>query len=201
MRSLLIVLGVLGGLIVAFIVWRLWATSVGGQKAYRRLAERVAPVEQKLAAGLPPDPEDLERFARDRETRKVLYDALEHHGKLGLFPAKYLTAETMAEADLVAWLCHPNELAAPPDEIELMATVPSPGEEFADHRYFVFRYRTKPPHWAASQGWLAGVAGPFPVMGAPSSSARGTFSRFEAWDARTPAEHVRVTHEAVIGRR
>ena len=201
MRSLLIGVGVLAGVVVAFIVWRLWATHAGGLRACRRLAERVAPVEQKLAAGVAPDPADLERFARDRETRKVLYNALEHHDKLGLFPAKYLTAEAMAEADLVAWLCHPHELGAPPDEMELMATIPSPGEEFANHRYFVFRYRTKPPHWAASEGWLAGVAGPFPVMGAPSSSARGTFSRFEAWGARTPAEHVRVTHEAVMGRR
>jgi len=101
----------------------------------------------------------------------------------------------------VLWLCHPNELAAAPDEIELMARVPVPGDTSSDLRYFVFRYRTKPPHWAADKGWLAGVAGPYPSAGPVTSSASGTFSRFEAWESRTAEEHVRVTHEATAGAR
>jgi hypothetical protein len=184
-----------------FVLWRLWATLAGARAAYRRLLERIGPVKARLVAGQEPDAADLERFARDRETRKVLYEALEHHDKLALFPPQYLTAEAMAEADLVQWLCHPNELGTAPDEMELMATVPAPAEGFAGQRYFVFRYRTKPPHWAAPDGWLAGVAGPYSPDGPPVSSASGTFSRFEAYEARTPDEHVRVTHDLVVGRR
>jgi hypothetical protein len=186
---------------IAFVAWRLWATEKGAEDVYLRLTQRIAPVEDRLAAGQDPDPADVERFARDRETRMVLYDALEHHGKLPLFPLQYATPEAIAEADLVLWLCHPNELDAAPDEIELMARIPVPGEPSTDMRYYVFRYRTKPPHWATNDGWLAGVAGPYPASGTASPGAAGTFSRFEPYDSRTPEEHVLVTHEATTAAR
>jgi hypothetical protein len=198
MKVALIVIGVVVLLVAAFFAWLVRAAHAGGRKAYLALAARIDGVEQRLVAKQDPEPEDLERFARDRETRKVLYDALEHHGRLALFPLQYMTAEAMAEADLVLWLAHPNELGTPPDEIELMATLPAPGDAVPNRRCFVFRYRTKPPHWAAKDGWLAGVAGPFPVEGVVSSSASGTFSRFEPYDSRTPEEHVQVTYQRVI---
>src|SRR5688500_8938584 len=152
MRVALITFGILVALVAAFIVWSVWRTHRGGRTSYADLEARIAPVETRLVAGENPDPGDLERFARDRSTRKVLYDALDHHQKLGLFPAEYLTREAMAEADLAVWLNHPNELGAVPDEMELMATVPAPALEH--QRYFVFRYKTNPPHWAAKDGWL-----------------------------------------------
>jgi hypothetical protein len=197
LASVVVLLMIVG----AFVIWRLWATYAGGRDAYLALTTRIAPVEERLQAKQDPEPADLERFARDPATRKVLYDALDHHGRLSLFPPAYLTPEAMAEADLVLWLAHPNELAATPDEIQLMKVVPPPGEAYARKRYFVFRYRTKPPHWAAQDGWLAGVAGPYPEEGPFPPEAAGTFSRFEAYDSRTPEEHVRVTHEAVMGGR
>jgi hypothetical protein len=179
-----------GGLVV----WLLWRTHAGTADAHRQLSQRIAPVESRLAAGQNPDAAELERFARDRETRRVLYDALEKRQMLHLFPTAYRTQEALAEADLVLWLAHPNELAAPPDEIELMAMVPLPGQSLPGLRYYVFRFRTKPPHWAAEDGWMAGVAGPFAAAGPPEASGAGTFSRFESYDSRTPEEHVRVTH-------
>lgn len=189
-------------IVVALIVWRMWATVAGGRRSYGRLSARIEPVLKRLAAGEDPEPADLERFARDRDTRKVLYDALAQHQKLALFPSRYLTAEALAEADLVVWLNHPNELAAVPDEIELMATLPVAAAGLEDQRYFVFRYRTNPPHWAAKDGWLAGVAGPYPADGASaSSSAPGTFSRFERYDSKTPEDHVRAVQARVIGSR
>ena len=136
-----------------------------------------------------------------RATRRVLYDALERHQKMPLFPTKYLTPEAMAEADLVVWLNHPNELGAAPDEMELMATLPAPAPGFENQRYFLFRYKTKPPHWTAKDGWLAGVAGPHPVDVPVVAGAAGTFSRFESYDSKTPEEHVRAAHQLVMGRR
>src|SRR5262245_36369873 len=131
-------------LVVAFVVWRVFATIVGGRRAYRALAMRIAPVLEALDGGTEPRREDLVRFAGDRETRRVLHDALSQHEKLALFPREFLRWELMAEADLVGWLCHPNELGCLPDEIELMAQVPAPAGAFAGATYFVFRYRTKP---------------------------------------------------------
>jgi hypothetical protein len=197
MKTALIVLGGLVATVVAFIAWRLWATVAGGQRSYARLLARIQPVLARLAAGQDPDPADVSRFAQDRTTRKVLYDTLEQHQKLALFPAEQRTPAAMAEADLVLWLAHPNELGAVPDEIELMATLPVPAPGFEDQRYFLFRYKTNPPHWAARDGWLAGVSGPYPADGPAGPGASGTFSRFESFDSRTPEDHVSATHELV----
>jgi hypothetical protein len=179
----------------------LWETYAGGGRSYAQLAALIEPVETRLVAGTNPDARDLERFAQDRATRRVLYDALEHHHKLALFPSRYLTPEAMAEADLAMWLNHPNELGAVPDEMELMATLPAPPPGFEHQRYFLFRYKTKPPHWAAKDGWLAGVAGPYPVDGPVAAGASGTFSTFEPYDSKAPEEHVRTTHQLVMERR
>jgi hypothetical protein len=201
MKVALIVVGLLVAAIGVFIVWRLWDTYTGGGRSYVQLAARIESVERRLVAGENPDPADLERFAQDRATRKVLYDALEHHEKLPLFPSKYRTREAMAEADLVVWLNHPNELGSVPDEMELMATLPVPAAGFENQRYFLFRFRMKPPHSAAKDGWLAGVAGPYPIDGPVGSGASGTFSRFEPYDSKSPEEHVRSTHQLVVERR
>jgi hypothetical protein len=202
MNIILMILGGLAFVVVAVVAWLIWAAYAGGAKSYARLAARIEPVASRLAAGQDPDPADLERFARDRVTRRVLYDALERHQKLALFPPKYLTPALMAEADLIVWLNHPNELGAVADEIELMSTLPVPASGFEHQRYFLFRYRTSPPHWAAKDGWLAGVAGPYPTEGAVTSpAASGTFSRFEPYDSKTPEEHVAATHQLVMERR
>jgi hypothetical protein len=197
-KIVLTIIGGFIGLIVAFIVWRIYATYTGGKRAYMRLAARIAPVASAITAGREPPPEDVVKYARDRNTRQVLHDLLSQANKLQLFPREFLTWEAMAEANLVGWLNHPNELGSPPDDIELMTSVEAPS---GGGRYFVFRYKVNDPHWAAKDGWMAGVAGPYELSGEPRPYGRGTFSRFEAYDSRTPEEHVAVTHRAVIERR
>jgi len=47
------------------------------------------------------------------------------------------------------------------------------------------------PHWAAKDGWMAGVAGGFARRDQPTTVAGGnTFSSFAAWDSQTPEGHV-----------
>lgn len=65
-------------------------------------------------------------------------------------------------------------------------------------RFFVFRFRTKPPHWAAKDGWLAGVAGPYWENEEPDLVPAGVFSRFEAFDSCSPDEHLNKTVELVM---
>ena len=187
-------------LVLVLVVWLYLRAFIGGRKAYAALAARIAPVTQALARGEEPSATLLNRYAEDRETRKVLFEALASANRSELFPAKYLTWESLAEADLVAWLCHPNELGAPPSELELVARLPPPDAPSPDLAYFLFRYRMHEPHWAAKDGWLAGVAGPYATAGAPACSAAGTFSRFEAFDSRTPEEHVAIAHATVLGK-
>jgi hypothetical protein len=154
LRTVLYVVGGFAGLVGAFIVWRLYATIAGGNRAYKARLEAIAPVAEAISSGRTPSEGDLERFARDRKTRQVLHDVLAEADKLHLFPKEYLTQPALAEADLVGWLCHPNELQVAPDEIELIGTHPAPGA--SDTQYFLFRYRTHEPHWAAKDGWMAG---------------------------------------------
>lgn len=66
--------------------------------------------------------------------------------------------------------------------MRLKLTVSHPG---------VFRFRTKPPHWAATTGWMAGVAGPyFDGDDAFDAPAAGVFSKFEAFESRSPEDHL-----------
>jgi hypothetical protein len=199
LKTIGIAVAAFAALILVLVGWLYYRAVAGGRRAYAALASRIGPVADALAKQEEPSPSDLQRFAAERETRKVLFDALNAFDRTGLFPAEYRTWELMAEADLVAWLCHPNELGDPPAQIELLARVPEPGNVDGKSVYFVFRYRTLEPHWAAKDGWLAGVAGPYAIDAPPTPHGNGTFSRFEAAESRTPEEHVALVHAAIFG--
>ncbi len=137
--------------------------------------------------------------AASAATRNRLYDYLQERDQLALFPPDFRTQEAFAESNMVGWLTYPTELGRAPDEIELMDVVAvdiGPPHGILD--YYVFRFRTYPPHWMAEDGWLAGVAGPFLRKDAPSTTAYGeTFSTFEPWDSATPEEHVGEIHDII----
>ena len=126
------------------------------------------------------------------EMRNYLYDELRRRGKLALFPERHRTQEALAESDMVSWLTFPTELGQVPDEIQLMKVVPiDTGLPGGVYDYFVFRFRTHEPHWAAKDGWMAGISGPFARAKEPTTEALGeTFSKFERWESKRPEEHV-----------
>jgi hypothetical protein len=198
LKTIAIVTAAAIGLVVLGMAWLYYRAVAGGQRAYLALAGRVEQVRQALDKGDPPPPTLLLRFAENRETRKVLFDTLESFDKTALFPEQFRTWELMAEADLVAWLCHPNELGVPPSDIELVARVSEP-DAAETSVYFVFRFRTSEPHWAAKDGWLAGVVGPCDTTAPAAPYARGTFSHFEPIDSRTAEEHVAAAHAVLHG--
>jgi hypothetical protein len=135
-------------------------------------------------------PNLLERAASSPETRNTLHKMLGALNRPELFPRRYRTQEALAESEMVNWLVYPTELGQVPDEIELMKVVTAgdPGEE---QDYYVYRFRMHEPHWAAKDGWMAGVAGAFAHGVQPTTEAQGdTFSSFAAWGSKTPEEHV-----------
>ena len=97
---------------------------------------------------------------------------------------------SLAESDLSHWLSYPSELGRVPDEIQLMDTFTVDDNGVGPAEYFLFRFRVSEPHWAAKDGWMAGISGPFERAGGPTADGGGnTFSRFETWENKTPIEH------------
>ncbi len=130
--------------------------------------------------------------ASDPVIRNFFYNELQTLGKLSNYPNEFRTQEAFAESDMVGWLTFGTELERAPDEIELMKTVSIDTKtEDGVLDYFIFRFRTFEPHWAAKDGWMAGISGPFLRKETPSTKSYGdTFSSFEKWDSKTPEEHL-----------
>jgi hypothetical protein len=132
----------------------------------------------------------IAQVAASAETRTLLFDELKERKQLDRMPARFRTQEALAESDLVC--CLIPELDRTPHEIELLKVVPVdtrlPG---GIYDYYVFRFRMKEPHWAAKDGWLAGLSGPFLRSECPTTNALGdTYSEFQPCDSKTPEEHV-----------
>jgi hypothetical protein len=149
-------------------------------------------ISSLLRRGKLPDTKAINEVAASAEMRNWLYAELQKHGKLSLYPERYLTQAALAESDMVQWLTFPTELGRAPDEIELMKVVPIDTRlRNGIYDYYLFRFRTHEPHWAAKKGWLAGISGPFKRADSPTTTALGhTFSTFDPWDEKAPEKHV-----------
>src|SRR5262245_38477545 len=145
------------------------------------------------------EPTTVAEIAANPECRKWLFDGLHKLERAQLFPRDQRSQTALAESDLVNWLLHPTELGRPPDEIEFIQTVAFDTETDAGWAdCFLFRFRTHPPHWAARDGWMAGVSGPFLRKDEPTIQALGdTFSAFTPWDRKSVAEHVDDVRELI----
>lgn len=122
---------------------------------------------------------------RDVASRFKLYERLQDLGKMEYFPEEHNNHESLAESDLVNWLMHPNELKNAPDEIEAVTNI-----EDEDGIYFLFRYRTHEPHWAADRGWLSGLAGPYAPDRKRIFRGTCTFSNMTPIDSVSADEHI-----------
>ena len=189
MKTFLLTLAGFFAFVFAFVYWRIVATQRAADRRSAALLSRIEPAIATVLAGGRPDPDSISALASDPATRNLLFWNLHELGRGELFPAEHRTLAAIGESDLVFWLLHPNELAAAPDEIELVKEVE---RELGGRRmrFLVFRYRVHPPHWAAGDGWMAGVAGPYCDGEEPLGPPGGVFSEFEPIDSRTPEQHV-----------
>ena len=186
--ALMIVLGLVGFVILGylFLVWRTLQATSRRDKAVQSL---VQPIVTRIANAEDVPETEIAAAARNPLTRNRLYDALESIGKVDLFPPEYATPVALAESDLTYWLAHAHELGQAPDEIELAEKFTRAGPDGGSADYYVFKFRTLPPHWAASEEWLVGIAGPYGT-GKAVTTAPATFSRLEPLSKRTLSEHL-----------
>ena len=143
----------------------------------------------------------IDAVARDDEMRKWLFTFLKEKNLLDRMDERYRTQEELAASDLVNWLIYPTELGTAPDRIELLKKV-TVDTQSADGtlEYFIFKFRTLAPHWAAKDGWMVGVSGPFKVTEYPSVDAYGeTFSAFEKLDDRPPEAYLNRVRDLIDG--
>jgi diadenosine tetraphosphatase ApaH/serine/threonine PP2A family protein phosphatase len=185
---------IVGGLMGAFVLMTAWfyiRARMGNRRNVEALLADILPVISALREGRTIPQEQITQLAKRPDTRGGLYQALSEMGHASLFPGEYAALPKIAESHLVVWLLHPHELGAIPDGIELVKDIErQEGDPPESHHFFVFKFRTNPPHWAAKSGWMAGVAGPYAAGQPPLGSPSVVFSRLEAIDSATPEEHL-----------
>jgi hypothetical protein len=200
MKYVLIGLGILVGLVVLAFVALVINLQLATRRQRNQVMARLAPVLEPILEGAPPDRQAIAAQAEDAEVRNHLFNALDKLGYADLFPSEYRTVEAFAESVLVSWLCHPNELKRAPDAIHLVDKhVVDSGTELGDVAYFLFRFRVEEPHFAADQGWMAGVCGPFlNTPDPPLITPTGMFSELDPFKKMQPEEHVQLVHESAV---
>jgi hypothetical protein len=86
-------------------------------------------------------------------------------------------------------MLHPNELQAPPEKLEHVEKVVR-DLDGQTANFYVMRYKMPAGHWAAEDGWMLGLAGPYFANEPPYSGVAGAFSRCDKDGHVRPAEFV-----------
>jgi hypothetical protein len=90
---------------------------------------------------------------------------------------------------------YPTELGKAPDEIFLVANVLHNAD--AGLEYFVFKFFSQQPPWAARTGWMIGVSGPYAVQSRHYDAPLRVFSRFNKLGSVTAEQEVKWVHENI----
>ncbi len=186
------ILSIIGGVILLTVVLFifLWVRSI--RTTLRRdeeLDALVRPVLDLLEQEKVPDNELILNLAMNPLIRAHCLSRLTDSGHEGIFPSKYKTTEMIAESDLTRWLYHGNELGSIPDELELVFEQ-QVSEDNRKGRCFLFKFRVHEPHWAASNGWMCGVAGPFWDGDELQFGAESTFSELSSYNGQSNEQHL-----------
>ncbi len=203
MSTFLIVLGIVIGLLAIFGIYRYLKVSHQNKKLNEQRFERIRPLYEKLKTGQAVNSQDVLPFAASITTRELTFQLLSGQDRKDLFPGDYYTLIKGAESHLANWLEFPTELDAIPDEIEHVQRVTFDFDGQGNYvHYEVFKYRINEPHWAAKDGWILGVVGPYFDDSEPYSNAGATFSRVSSTVGKiTPEEEARWVHENISMRR
>jgi hypothetical protein len=167
------------------------------QKFRKYIAKKLQLLEalkQKFDSQLFITDEEIISLSRQPGLRPALYQLLKMYDKLHLFPADYYTCEKGAESYLATWLEFPTELGRSPEEIELLTKIDL---EDGLYDYYVFKFSSPEPKWAARLRWMIGVVGPYIPESLPYDVPTRIFSRFNAVGTISPREEVAWVHENI----
>lgn len=202
MKIVFTIIGLLVSSIVIFAVYRLVTVKRQNNKLNAERFDRVKELYEKLESGEELTEKDVLPFVENILTRQTTFELLADHGKTNLFPKEYNTLIKGAESNLANWLEFPTELDACPDEIQHIkrVTFDFDGKNNFVH-YEVFKYRVNEPHWAAKDGWILGVVGPYFDDSKPYDFPQATFSRVSSTlDKVTTDEEAKWVHDNIANR-
>lgn len=160
----------------------------------RKKYNSIQGLRQKLDAEEYIGEEQIMKLVEQPALRQAVFQVLNSYHRSELFPANYYSYEKGAESYLVTWLEFPTELGRAPDEIEFLTTVML---EDRVSTYYVFKYKTDEPRWAAKLNWMMGVAGPYTPNNLPYDVPKRIFSRFNTPNRISPEEEVKWVHENI----
>jgi hypothetical protein len=166
------------------------------KRKFRRFIEKkyleVSPLKEKLDANKVIADNDILNLLIQPGYRQAVYQLLSNYKREAMFPTEYFTEEKAAESFLVTWLEYPTELGKAPDQIELLTKVVLN----ENSTYYVFKFRSNKPQWAARLNWMMGVVGPYGEGSMPYVIPKRVFSRFNTVDI-SPEREVRWVHENI----
>ncbi len=201
MKIVFIVIGIVVLIVIIFMIYRYFAFQKEGAENQKLRFERIKPLQEKLINKEEINKEFVFEYAKDNKTRELTYEILSEHNKAELFPKEYFTIESGAESSLVNWLEFPTELGQAPNDIIHVknVTIKFDGN---DVYYHVYKYITKEPHWAAKDGWMLGVVGPYFEDSKPYDFPAATFSRCSSkFGEIEPEEEAKWVHENIALKR
>lgn len=112
--------------------------------------------ESLMELGEMPSQSIVDFLAKDIFYAGSIYDALEKHGHLEMFPKELRSPEYLAKSDMINWLYYPFELGEMPTEIELIGKIKKHHKEF-----HVFKFKTTSKRIPKEKHniWLVGLSG------------------------------------------
>jgi hypothetical protein len=197
--AIFITIGLIVLAIVVFGVYRFVTVKRQNNQLNAERFDRVKELYDKLESGQVITENDVLPFAKNRSTRQTAFELLAEYDKTNLFPNEFNNLISGAESNLANWLEFPTELDACPDEMEHIkrVTFDFDGQHNFVH-YEVFKYKVYEPHWAANDGWILGVVGPYFDDSKPYDFPHATFSRISSrLDQITPYEEAKWVHENI----
>lgn len=201
MGTLLIIILILIA-IAGFVTYRIISVRKAGRETLQRRFKRIQSLYDKAESEQPLMPDEVYPFAKNILTREATFNILKDHGLQELFPKEFLSFEKAGESYLANWLEFPTELDACPDEMEHIKRVSFDfdGQNNFVH-YEVYKYRINEPHWAAKDGWMVGVVGPYFNDSQPYDHPQATFSRVSSTvDKVSPDEEAKWVHENITNK-
>jgi uncharacterized protein YneF (UPF0154 family) len=194
MKEVLIAILILTFLLVIGVFLNTYIIKQKFRRFIKKKYNAIRGLAQKLEAKEPIAEEEIMALIKQPGLRQAVFQVLSTYDSLDLFPPSYNTIEKGAESYLVTWLEFPTELGRAPDEIQLLTKILL---EDGVSTYYVFKYASRQPKWAAKLNWMIGVAGPYHPDSSAYDVPKRLFSRFNTVGTISPDDEVKWVHENI----